>query len=92
MGWEEIPIAYQWRSSPKSVIIYSQMRDENKMQMMTTTLFWWLLTYKNYGDEDEDEDDLQLISDDLQLISDDLQLFHHHVTTYNFCLILTTYL
>ena len=41
--------------------------------------------YKNYGDEDEDEDDLQLISDDLQL-------FHHHVTTYNFCLILTTYL
>ena len=51
-----------------------------------------LLTWKYYGDDDEDEDDLQLLSDDLQLLSDDLQLLHHHVTTYNFCVILTTYL
>ena len=40
---------------------------------------------RNYGVEDEDEDDLQHLSDDLQLL-------HHHVMTYNFCVILTTYL
>ena len=40
---------------------------------------------KKYGDEDEDGDDLQHLSDDLQLL-------HHLVMTYNFCVILTTYL